>query len=318
MESESPNSFELLNFLRSSKDPLKPFDFLDVLPYYSAVSSYLFSFLKGKELASRIWIPGGPMIIKRGSKLPQFFVSEIASLAESWEGFFRLRAHHLGEVKHRLNDVQRKAWEYFPPRKLADYFYATNGEGKDRPIERIFIDIDRGKGITTEQARRVTQALLVAIKEDENFRGLVGDFTTFVMWTGSSFHIYIFPKKRLNHSFYEKYLSYSRTTPSLFNILNRLIARVRKETDVPIIGGHEKGEGRIVIDPSQTPGGKLARCPFSLHMKDAKTVDGVALPLSESMLAEEGITNYLQQQTVKDVLERLEEWISNLPQFERE
>ncbi len=318
MERESPNGVELLDFLRSSADPLRPFDFLDVLPYYSAISSYLFGFLNGKELASRIWIPEGPRIIKRGSKLPRFFVSEIASLAEGWEEFFRIRARHLGEVKHRLNDVQRKAWEYFPPRKLADYFYATNGEGKDRPIERIFIDIDRGKGITAEQARQVTQALLVAIKEDENFRGLVGEFTTFVMWTGSSFHIYIFPKKILNHSFYEKYLSYSKTTPSLFNILNRLVVKVRRETDVPVIGGHEKGEGRIVIDPSQTPSGKLARCPFSLHMKDAKTIDGLALPLSESMLAEEGITNYLQQQTVRDVLERLDEWISNLPRFERE
>ncbi len=303
---------ELLEILLESEDVLRPFGFLDVLPYYAVVSTRLENFLSGKELASKIWIPDGPLILKRGSKLPKLSVEEMASLSSNIN-FLRLREKHLGEVKERLSEAEAKAWSYFPPRKLADYYYATNGEGKDKPIERIFIDIDRGKGIAAEDARKVAIALWEEVESDENFRKLVGDFKLFAMWTGSSFHLYIFPERQLDHSFYDKYLSYSKTTPSLFNLLNPWVRKVRERTGLPVIGGHEKGHDRIVVDPSQTPSGKLARCPFSLHMKDARTVDGIALPLTREMLEDEDIVQYLQNQTPRSVLEKLDEWVKNLP-----
>ena len=298
--------------LIEAKDVLRPFGFLDVLPYYSAVSEAIEGFLKNKELASKIWIPNGPLILKRASKLEPLYVNEMVTLARDVSFFREKRAMHLSEVRESIDDVQAKAWSYFPPRKLADFYYATNNEGKDKPIERIFFDIDRGKQVSAEEARLVAHAFLEELEADERFAEVVGKFKTFVMWTGNSFHIYVFPPTPLPTSFYQKYLSYSKTAPSLFNILTPLVKRVREKTGLNVVGGHEKGNDRIVIDPSQTPSGKLARCPFSLHMKDAKHVDGIALPLSKEMLEDKHLIEFLQKQTPKTVLESLEDWQKHL------
>jgi hypothetical protein len=301
----------LQELLLEREDVLRPFGFLDVLPYYFLVSTTLSDFLKDKELASKIWIPNGPLILKRGSKLEPLLIDEMKTLVEDIS-FFQERAKHLSEVREAIGNVHIKVWNYFPPRKLADFYYATNREGKNKPIERIFFDIDRGKRMSAEEARLVAYSFLNELEADERFVELVGKFKTFVMWTGNSFHIYVFPARQLPPSFYERYLSYSKTTPSLFNILNTLVKRVREKTGVNVVGGHEKGLDRIVIDPSQTPSGKLARCPFSLHMKDARTVDGVALPLARDMLENKDIVEFLQKQTPKNVVENLEEWKKNL------
>ncbi len=301
----------LRELLMDAEDILRPFGFLDVLPYYSFVSSALSEFLRGKELASKIWIPDGPLILKRGSKLEPLFIDEMKTLAGDIS-FFQERAKHLSEVRDAIGKVHVKVWNYFPPRKLADFYYATNCEGKNKPIERIFFDIDRGKQMTAEQARIVALAFLDELELDEKFAELVGRFKTFIMWTGNSFHIYVFPERALPPNFYERYLSYSKTTPSLFNVLNGWVRRIRQKTGINVVGGHEKGQDRIVIDPSQTPSGKLARCPFSLHMKDARTVDGVALPLSRDMLEDKNIVEFLQKQTPRNVVENLEEWERNL------
>ena len=58
-----------------------------------------------------------------------------------------------------------------------------------------------------------------------------------------------------------------------------------------------------MIDPSQTPSGKLARAPFSLHMRDAKTVDGVAVPVDLKKVDLEELRS-LKPETVLKKLER--------------
>ncbi len=302
----------LMDVLLESEDVLKPFKFLDVLPYYSVISSFLTDFLRKKELASKVWIPHGPLILKRGSKLQPIYVDELSRLSSDLGFFEEKRKMHLSDARGSIDELQDRAWNYFPPRKLADFYYATNGEGKNKPIERIFFDIDRGLGISAEDARLVTKAFVEELESNDELSSKIGSFRTFVMWTGHSFHVYVFPNKNLDPDFYRRYLSYSKSVPSLFNLLEEMVKKVREKTRLNMVGGHEKGEGRVVIDPSQTPSGKLARCPFSLHMKDAKHVDGVALPLARDMLDDSNIVDDLKKQNPDSVIENLKWWARNL------
>ena len=50
---------------------------------------------------------------------------------------------------------------------------------------------------------------------------------------------------------------------------------ISKETKIPVSAGHEKPEKFIILDSSNTPSWKLARAPFSLHIKDWNTLDSV-------------------------------------------
>ncbi|HDD72501.1 MAG TPA: hypothetical protein ENG00_00250, partial [Candidatus Aenigmarchaeota archaeon] len=124
-----------------SRNVLKPFGEFEVIPYYAKVSEKLTGFLHGKELATKVWIPGFRQIIRRGSKLEPLYVEE---LARADERLIELRREirKLRDAESELNPLQKKIWEYFLPRKLCDFFYATNGEGPGRDIERIFFDID--------------------------------------------------------------------------------------------------------------------------------------------------------------------------------
>ena len=81
---------------------------------------------------------------------------------------------------------------------------------------------------------------------------------------------------------------------------------IQKKTKIKVQGGHEKLKGGINIDPSQTPSGKLARVPFSLHMKSATEVDGVALPLDEKQLQDKNLVKKLQGYRAKHVLDEIE------------
>ena len=56
---------------------LKPKGMLDVLYYYSKVVPKLTKFLKGKELSTKVHIPFGPTLLKRGSKLPPLFAEDL-------------------------------------------------------------------------------------------------------------------------------------------------------------------------------------------------------------------------------------------------
>lgn len=283
-------------------DILHPYGDLDVLGYYSKASAKLTKFLKGRELSGKVHFPGARRpLLTRGSQLPPLSAEELAENVD--DDFLRVRSgHHLEDVKGRITLIQQKIWRYFPPRKLADLFYATNGERGAR-IDRVFIDIDRGEGTTAEEAQAVAKHLIDIIRDDKDFSSLV-KFDFYVQYTGSSFHVYLMLKKPATAGFYSEHLAYTKSNP-LGSFTGRWAESIRKETGLKVYGGHEKLPGALVIDSSQTPPGKLARAPFSLHMADAKTVDGIAIPIRPEALSDKDLLKwamaYTPEKTIADL-----------------
>ena len=292
-------------------DILKPEGSLDVIFYYSRVAAKLTGFLKGKEIATKIWLPKGiPFFIKRGSKEKPLYVEEMLKYVDGDFLELRKKGLPLSKARPMLGEGQEKVWEYFVPKKLMDFFYATNGEGPGKPIERIFLDMDR-KGVPPESARKVAQELVRAISRDGDFRGAVGEFTFFTMWTGTSFHVYLMLKKAIPNSIYDSDIRFSKNKP-LESFTGRWIEGI-KVPGVKVAGGHEKREGFVNTDPSQTPSGKLARAPFSLHMRSARDVDGVAVPLTQDILKEKNLVRKLEAYTPEKVLKELDTLGKRIP-----
>ncbi|UZE94024.1 MAG: hypothetical protein IB618_00400 [Candidatus Pacearchaeota archaeon] len=290
------------------QDILKPFGKTDVLSYYSAIANKLKNFLKNKEIASKVWLPFG-FFIKRGSKAQPLYIEEFSVVDNK---LLELRSKtNLKRARDKITKQQDKIWGYFPQAKLIDFFYATNREGKGKPIDRIFFDIDRGKGTTAQQTQQVIIALIKTIRSDKEFKKLI-KFKTFLMWTGKSFHLYLMLNKAVPQSFYQKYISCKKDKP-LESFTGRWAQKISKETKIKVKGGHEKTFNTIIIDPSQTPSGKLARCPFSLHMKSPKEVDGISVPLNEKMLQDKTLVKKLESLTPEKVIKNLNRWARNLP-----
>lgn len=293
-----------------TSDIIRPFGYTDVLFYYSVVAEKLKGFLKGKEIATKIWLPHSniPFFLKRGSKQTPLYIEDFSCVDEE---MLRMREKDLASAKCKLSEKQALLWDYFVPRKLIDFFYATNKEKPGRPIERIFIDIDRGEGITSEDTQEVTRMLVDEIKKDKELAKLL-NYKMFLMWTGSSFHVYLLLKKQITNSDYEKYFSYKKGAP-LDSFTGRWASQIQKKTKIKVAGGHGKIPKGINIDPSQTPSGKLARVPFSLHMKFPIGIDGVALPVTEEQLKDKGLIKKLKIYTAKRVVEELESLAKLLP-----
>lgn len=156
---------------------LHPFGDLDVLGWYGKVAPYLKKFLQGKEIASKI-VSDTFILIKRGTKYPPLFIDDFKGIDEK---YLQLRVkYHLDEVVNQLSPKQIDLWQYFVPRKLIDFFYATNNEhGND--IDRIFIDIDRQDN-SADDARIVTNELIKTIISDIQFAELIA-FTTLILRT---------------------------------------------------------------------------------------------------------------------------------------
>jgi len=293
----------------AGNNPITPFGETDVLLFYGIVSEKLKKFLKGKELASKVRLSNSniPSFLNRGSKKEPLYIEEMKEIDEE---FLSLRKAHLDEVRDKLTKVQQKIWEYFPPRKLIDFFYATNNEGVDRPIDRVYFDIDRGEGISSEDAQRVTDVLVNEVIAKDK---LPTQKDPFVMWTGSSFHIYLFLKKREPNEFYIKNFQFSKNDPEA-NFTGRWAKQVREITKLNAVGGHQRIKGVIGIDPSQTPSGKLARVPLSsLHMRDADTVDGVSVPIDKKMLKKSDLVDRLRDYTPQKVIKELDSLAKLLP-----
>ncbi len=278
-------------------------DKIEVLNYYKDIAPALKEFLKGKEIAVKNWIDNKMTLLKRGSQLEPLYIEEFISGCDDKLLKVRSEYDNLEKAKSKLDKIQQKIWGYFLPRKLSDFFYATNNEHPGKPIERIFFDIDR-QDLTTEDSRKVTVALVDEIKSDEKFNELVKNYKTFIMFTGSSFHVYLLLSKSLKPEFYDKHLHFTKQHPIL-SFTGRWVERIKNSTSEKVVGGHERVKGHINIDPSQTPSGKLARAPFSLHMKDARTVDGIALPVFYEELKRKGIVEELKSydadRTVKEI-----------------
>jgi len=273
---------------------------LDVLPYYSAVSKILSNFLKGKEIASKIFLPNGAFI-KRGSNSPPLFIEDIASVSKKM--LLLRKGNHLDDVKEKLNNKEENIWRYFVPRKMIHFFYATNGENLKGDIERIFIDIDR-KERTPDESRRVALALVNEILGDKTFARLI-KFRIVILWTGSSFHVLLLLNKKVGRDFYFKNLSYGKKEKSY---LEKWAESISKKTRINVKAGHEREEKVIILDSSGTPPGKLARCPFSLHVKNYKEYDGICVPVSLKELGNKNLIKNLEKLTPDKVLNNLDKY----------
>jgi len=229
--------------------------------------------------------------------------------------FLELRKSHLNEVEERLTPLQKKVWNYFLPRKLSDFFYATNNETAGGFLDRVFFDLDRGKNVTAEKAQEVAREFAEIIGGSSELAQLLGyKPKIFSSWTGSSFHVYVMLKKPVPNSVYSSSFKCESKKKEPLTLAEKWVEELKKRVDVKVFGGHEKIEDAVVIDPSQTPSGKLARVPLgALHMKSAKEVDGVSVPLELKMLAEKGLVKNLRAYTPKKVLDELKELGKRLP-----
>lgn len=297
----------VLRGLAEESEILKPFGELDVLLLYSLVSPALEAFLGEREIASRVWLKQRTLL-NRGSQLPPLHAEEVARNVTP--DLLKLRAQKgLAEARGNLKPVEEKIWRYFPPRKLCDYFYATNHEGQKHYIDRIFYDIDRPKDLPHKNARDVAHLFLEAVSSDDDFNQLLSS-KPLVSWTGSSFHIHLFLKRKQKHDFYDEMIQYSEKTPDK-GFTAKWLKLVRSKTKINVIGGHEKKPGFITIDPSQTPSGKLARSPLgSLHMSDYETVDGISIPVEAPKLADPHLTDALKEYTPRRL-------VNEVPQLSR-
>jgi hypothetical protein len=66
------------------------------------------------------------------------------------------------------------------------------------------------------------------------------------------------------------------------------------------------------LDTSNTPPGKLARCPFSLHIKNSKTIDGITVPVSQKELTDTKLISKLQKLTPETIWKDINHYISLL------
>jgi hypothetical protein len=296
-----------LELVAQHKDVTKPFGQFEVLLLYSLAAGKLRSFLKAKELAAKVWLPD-MQVLKRGSKQEPLFVDELADNVT----IKMLEARANGKAGEPTA-AQKKVGGYFVPRKLADFFYATNGEGAGRSIDRIFFDIDRGEGASAEQAQDVAKELCDALADSRELAAALGEKARpFACWTGASFHVHLMLRKQQPHSFYEENFAVGKAAGE--TLANGIVLDVAKGSGAKVVGGHGKIKGAITIDPSQTPSGKLCRSPLgSLHMRDASTIDGVSLPLTLKMLGENGLTGELQSYTPERVIEELDSLAKRLP-----
>ncbi|HDS44944.1 MAG TPA: hypothetical protein ENN68_02410 [Methanomicrobia archaeon] len=308
----------LVRFARQRDDILKPYGQIDVLLLYAIVAEKIGPYLAGREIASRIWLPGKgggrPYIIKRGSKDEPLYVNELADAVTP--EFLKLREEEkkLSRAEEELTPVQRKVWHYFVPRKLVNFFYATNTEDPSGDIDRVFLDLDRGQGVTAAQAQAATVMLLELIRSDDELMDLTGGKWPFTYWTGNSFHVILRLKDAQPHSFYDKKFKYSTSDPE-GSFTGRWAKQLTKNVDCEVAGGHEKKENRLNIDPSQTPPGKLCRVPLgSIHVSDPETIDGFSIPVTNRMLKRKNLTETLVHLQAKDILSEINKLAARVPE----
>jgi len=75
-----------------------------------------------------------------------------------------------------------------------------------------------------------------------------------------------------------------------------------------VLAGHERKRGALILDSSNTPPGKLGRCPFSLHIKDAKTIDGIAVPVTLQELGDKKLISRLQSLTPETIRKEIKKY----------
>ena len=284
------------------QDFLHPYWELDVLGRYGKVVPYLKTFLDKKDLATKI-IGLNFTLLKRGTVLPFLHLQDLEIIDEH---FLQLRAkHHLKDVKKQLSEKQILIRQYFFPRKLINFFYACNNE-YGTAIDRIFIDIDR-QGNSADDARKVALELIKTIKSDKTFPL---KYKTIILRTWSSFHVYLMLSKPIDHEFYDTYLSYGKKKEKSF--INKRATEISWKIELTVLGAHARIKNSLILDTSNTPPGKLARAPFSLHIKDSKTIDGICVPVSEEELTDPKLISKLQKLTPELIWKNIDHYTSLL------
>jgi hypothetical protein len=301
----------LREYAAGVEDILRPYGSPDLLLYYGLVAEKLQPYLHGRELATRIWLPKGRVrvVVKRGSWNPPLYIGPMARAITPAMMEARRKFEHLDDARHVLSPEQALAWFYFVPRKYMGFHYATNREGEGREINRIVYDIDRGRGVSAEDAIEVAAFLVKAVQEDGQAAEMLSG-NPLVSWTGSSFHVTLSLKEMQPASFYKDQIEYSGKGHTL---TDRLIAQISCFSKVPVAGGHVRRPGLITVDPSLTPSGHLCRVPLgSLHMESASVIGGVSVPLTTDMLSRDEVAD-LRAYTPQRVIDELEDLARRLP-----
>jgi hypothetical protein len=306
----------LLSFAENNLDVLfNPFGELDCLLYYNVIAPSLQKYLSEKPLATFTWLPKAdiPYIVHRGSKLEPLTVQELTEHVTT--DFLRLRADTAdkSDVSDQISDIQSKIWSYFNPRKYIELHYPPNDEGKNNDLERIYFDIDRGEGASAPQAQKTASLLIQEIEADDELADLLSFNKPFCYWTGNSFHVYLFLEDSISHSAYNDHFRLQSKKPDN-SFTGRWAQIINDEVDFKVKAGHERSSETIIIDPSQSPSGKLSRVPLgALHMADGKTIDGVSVPVTRDLLANQDLTDDLLELHPVDIIENLDEFTQRLP-----
>jgi len=177
-------------------------------------------------------------------------------------------------------------------------------------MNRLYLDFDRSKDIPLEHAAKDVASIAQTIEEDKKFESEFGEFSLLPVFTGFSFHLYIFLEKSFSHRQYEEFLSLQNKA----NFVSLWVEQLRNSGHREIFAEHERKEGKMVVDISQSPSGKLARCPFSLHLHEGK-VSGLSVPMNFRNLDDKKFLKELENLTPKIVVEKIEDFAKNFPKL---
>ncbi|PTD94662.1 hypothetical protein C9439_01260 [archaeon SCG-AAA382B04] len=303
---------DLSDLVNEVDDLIRPFGEIDLLLLYGVISRYLKNFLGGREIATRVWLSSGniPYFLRRGTNQDALFIDEFIENVDRDFLFKRKEFEDLDSARSELNKKQELIWQYFVPNKLINFFYATNKEKNDS-IDRAYLDIDRGDGVSADEARKLTYELSKLVNSSEDFMQDVKE--TFVFWTGNSFHYYFYFKEEKKMSFYNKKLRVSEHKPR--TLVETWVEQLNEKlSEVDVVGGHERVDGKINIDPSQTPPGKLGRPPLgSVHLEGAEKIDGFSIPIEEEMLSKKDLIEELTSYSARKIALESEELGGRIP-----
>lgn len=250
---------------------------LDCLSYYSKIFSKIKKFVGDRELATKTFIPESipPFIVHRGSNSPKLTLSNLKVTQSLLKKRVGKKLH---QVEKELTEQEKLIWRYFVPRKINELHYACNYESPGKSFDRVFIDIDASKGTSELTYLNIIRQLLKEIRSDKELRKIVS-FRIYLLWTGASIHVYLLLNKKLSANYYTKYFSFGKST-----LTSKWAKNISEKIKINVKAHHERIKGATILDTSATPSGKLARCPYSLHFSSKGKLNGVSVPIKESML----------------------------------
>jgi hypothetical protein len=128
-----------MEYAKNSGNVLQPDGELDVLAYYGLIAPKLETYLHGRELATRTWVPQGRIrsVVKRSPQAKPLYIRQLAGAVTPQMMNARAKYASGEEAKHILSPDQSLVWYYFPPRRFVEFHYATNREGEGREINRV-------------------------------------------------------------------------------------------------------------------------------------------------------------------------------------